>query len=93
MPEGKKLTDYTIVTELKDATASGAQGKQQGTAFTGKQFEQEFIIEHPSLWTPDTPALYTAEIQNLRRRNTERYLYNPFSVSVPWKSLPEKASS
>ena len=62
MPEGKKLTDYTIVTELKDADGKVvAQGKQQGTAFTGKQFEQEFIIEHPSLWTPDTPALYTAE--------------------------------
>ena len=31
MPEGKKLTDYTIVTELKDADGKVvAQGKQQG---------------------------------------------------------------
>ena len=28
---------------------------------TGKQFEQDFVVKNPSLWSPETPALYRAE--------------------------------
>ena len=62
MPAGKKLTDYKICTEIKDADGKTvASANTPGTLYTDNCFEQEFIVNNPALWSPDTPALYTAE--------------------------------
>lgn len=65
-PEGKSLSDYRIVTEIKNATgevvARNERGGEVDGAFSGADaFEQEFVVANPQLWSPDTPVLYTAE--------------------------------
>ncbi len=61
-PEGKAIENYRIVTELKDAQGKVvAQAEKQGTRYDGQGFEQDFVVDKPALWSPDSPALYTAE--------------------------------
>ena len=61
MPKGKKISDYRIITELKDAAGKVvASAEKQGTAYDGNSFVQEMVIDNPSLWSPENPALYTA---------------------------------
>lgn len=60
-PEGKSIKDYKIVTEIKnEAGEVVARDTQTGSGFDGNGFEQNMIILTPSLWTPDTPSLYSA---------------------------------
>ncbi len=64
IPAGKQMSDYRIVTELKDAKGNVvATNETKGSEYvaTGKQFEQDFVVKNPSLWSPETPALYRAE--------------------------------
>lgn len=62
MPEGKSISNYRIVTELKDASGNiVASAEKQGSNYDGNNFEQDFIIDNPSLWSPETPTLYSAE--------------------------------
>lgn len=64
IPAGKLISDYRIVTELKDAQGNVvASNEVKGSEHvaTGKQFEQDFVVKNPSLWSPETPALYRAE--------------------------------
>lgn len=62
MPEGKQLADYRIVTELKDASGKVvATAENRGSKYDDGMFVQDFVVDRPALWTPETPALYTAE--------------------------------
>lgn len=64
IPAGKQISDYRIVTELKDAKGNVvASNEAKGSEYveTGKQFEQDFVVKNPSLWSPETPVLYRAE--------------------------------
>lgn len=64
IPAGKQISDYRIVTELKDAKGNVvASNEAKGSEYVaaGKQFEQDFVVKNPSLWSPETPALYRAE--------------------------------
>lgn len=61
MPENRKKEDVRIVTEIKDQ-AGKVVCKDENKLFTHgePQFRQDFVVEKPALWTPDTPNLYTA---------------------------------
>lgn len=64
IPAGKQISDYRIVTELKDAKGNVvASNEAKGSEYLeiGKQFEQDFVVKNPSLWSPETPVLYRAE--------------------------------
>ncbi len=62
MPKGKKLSDYHIVTELKDAAGKVvASAENKGSLYDDNTFIQDFVVDNPSLWSPETPSLYTAE--------------------------------
>lgn len=62
MPEGKQLANYRIVTELKDASGKVvATAENRGSKYDDGKFVQDFVVDRPALWTPETPALYTAE--------------------------------
>ena len=60
-PSGKSLSDYVIVTDLVDHNGKiVATNRKQGSDFDNDLFEQEFVIENPAAWTPETPDLYTS---------------------------------
>lgn len=61
LPEGRTLADYTLATELRNAAGEVvASARTDGTRYDNHAVEQEFIVEHPALWSPETPALYTS---------------------------------
>lgn len=61
VPDHKNFSDYRIVTELKDSNGKVvAAGEKKGTEYDDRIFEQEFVVDGPSLWSPDSPALYSA---------------------------------
>ena len=56
LPEG-----FRIVTELKDADGKVVDANEKRmTKYDAYVFEQDFVVPSPKLWTPDTPALYSA---------------------------------
>lgn len=60
-PAGKTLSDYRIVTELKDvAGKTVAEAQQQGMRYDDGMFEQDFLVSAPMLWSPESPTLYSA---------------------------------
>ena len=62
MPANKTIENYTITTEIKDATGNVvASNNKRGCKYDGGLFEQNFVVEEPILWTLDNPVLYTAE--------------------------------
>lgn len=53
--------DVRVVTELLNANGAVVAKKENTQRIThGKPFEQNFIVNQPALWSPETPALYTA---------------------------------
>ena len=62
MPADKTIENYSITTEIKDATGNVvASNNKKGCKYDGGLFEQNFVVESPTLWTLDNPVLYTAE--------------------------------
>ncbi|MEG1685616.1 MAG: DUF4982 domain-containing protein, partial [Bacteroides sp.] len=60
--KGQPTKAYQIVTEIKNATGEVvSKGNKQLTDFDNQTFSQEFVVEKPILWTPETPYLYTAQ--------------------------------
>lgn len=61
MPEGKQRPNYRLLTEIKDASGKVvSRGESTLSLYGQPMFAQEFVVENPVLWTPDTPYLYTA---------------------------------
>lgn len=62
VPAGKSLKNYTLVTEIKDATGRVvAQNRCSAESAKAQHYTQQFVVENPQLWTVDTPNLYTSE--------------------------------
>lgn len=60
-PADKTLDAYRIETTLVDGDGrTVASARTQGSRFDGDRFCQQFVVEHPSLWDVDHPALYRA---------------------------------
>ncbi len=61
---GKKLSDYRLVTEIKDAKGTVvARSECQPSDNGEKAFSQTFEVSNAKLWTPDSPNLYTSVSQ------------------------------
>ena len=81
MPEGKSSSSYRIVTEIKNASGSVVcKGEKPLTDFDGQTFSQEFVVEKPELWTPDTPYLYTAESKVYEGNIVKDESVTPFGI-------------
>ena len=61
MPEGKKVSDYRIVTTIlaPDGRRISSEDKP-GDKLDATFFNQNFVVYNPSLWSPENPALYSA---------------------------------
>ncbi|WP_302973380.1 glycoside hydrolase family 2 TIM barrel-domain containing protein [Phocaeicola coprocola] len=54
-------TELTVVTDIMDADGQGVSTKtNKGVINHGQPFTQNFIVERPKLWSPETPVLYKA---------------------------------
>lgn len=61
MPEGKKITDYRIVTEILNPEGKRvASDNRLGDELEEEMFVQDFVVQTPALWSPETPSLYQA---------------------------------
>lgn len=61
IPTGKTFSDYRIVTDILSPDGNKvASGEQQGTKYDDGTFCQQFTVDVPQLWSPDTPTLYRA---------------------------------
>lgn len=61
MPKGKNVGDYRIVTEILNPEGKRISSDDRpGDRLDGTFFNQNFVVYHPSLWSPENPALYTA---------------------------------
>ena len=61
-PTGKNVASYRIETRILDAEGKEvARDARPGTKEDGNFFAQDFVVQQPSLWSPETPVLYTAE--------------------------------
>lgn len=93
-PQGKKLSNYRIVTEIKDAAGKTvATDERPGSIdgiFTGADtFTQQLVVPNPKLWSPDTPVLYTA-ISKIYEGNTLKDEYKtPFGIRT-LQIIPDK---
>lgn len=64
MPKGKQMTDYRIVTVIKNPTGNVvATDERLGETFDEGFFYQKFTVAQPALWSPESPVLYTASTQ------------------------------
>ncbi|WP_289621815.1 glycoside hydrolase family 2 TIM barrel-domain containing protein, partial [Bacteroides congonensis] len=81
IPSGKSFTDYRIVTELKAPDGKVvATNEEKGTNYDGKVFEQNFVVDAPLLWSPDSPSLYSA-VSKVYEGNTLKDEYTtPFGI-------------
>ena len=81
MPEGKSPSSYRIVAEIKDADGKVvSKESKQLTDFDNQIFSQEFVVEKPMLWTPDTPYLYIAESKVYEGNTLKDESVTPFGI-------------
>lgn len=60
--ENSNGQDIRIVTEIKDSNNKVVSKKDNTLKINhGKPFEQNFIVNNPQLWSPESPYLYFAE--------------------------------
>ena len=80
-PSGKSFTDYRIVTELKAPDGKVvATNEKKGTKYDEKVFEQNFVVDTPLLWSPNSPSLYSA-VSKVYEGNTLKDEYTtPFGI-------------
>lgn len=80
-PAGKEFAAYRIVTELKGPDGKVlAINEKQGTKYDENIFVQDFVVPTPSLWSPDTPTLYSA-VSKVYEGNTLKDEYTtPFGI-------------
>lgn len=67
--------EVRIVTEIKDAAGKTVVKKENVQRVNhGLPLEQNFIVEHPKLWSPESPTLYTAVTKiYIEDRQTDEY--------------------
>ena len=61
MPKGKKISDYTIATEILNPEGKKVNADtRSGDELDETLFVQDFVVRNPQLWSVEYPHLYTA---------------------------------
>lgn len=93
-PKDKKLNDYRIVTEIKDAAGkvvatNEREGGADGVFAGANTFEQELVVADPQLWSPETPVLYTAVSKIYEGSELKDKYETPFGIRT-LEIIPDK---
>ena len=87
LPEGAAAKDYKIHTTLCAPDGKAVVEKEESLSsivYNDSVMVQEFVVEKPSLWSPDTPALYTVKS---RLYNGERQLKDEYATRFGIRSI------
>ena len=87
LPEGTAAKDYKIHTTLCAPDGKAVVEKEESLSsivYNDSVMVQEFVVEKPSLWSPDTPALYTVKS---RLYNGERQLKDEYATRFGIRSI------
>lgn len=61
MPKGKKISDYTITTQILNPEGKQVNADTRpGNELDETLFAQDFVVRNPKLWSVEYPHLYTA---------------------------------
>ena len=61
MPKGKKISDYTIATQILNPEGKQVNADTRpGNEVDETLFAQDFVVRNPKLWSVEYPHLYTA---------------------------------
>lgn len=77
LPAGKNIADYSIQTDIINRDGKKISSDiRPGNKLDDSFFVQDFVIYNPSLWTPDTPALYSAvsKVYDSANRQVDEYI-------------------
>jgi beta-galactosidase len=72
-------TGLTLQTDLRDAAGRVVASATTAVA-AGQETEQHFVVKAPKLWSPETPALYTAESKLLAGKTVQDTYKTPFGI-------------
>lgn len=83
LPQGADPAAYTVVTRLLNPNGeviTGLSTPLTQLPFNDGKVSQEFIIQKPTLWSPDMPALYTAESRLMAGNDLKDLYTTPFGI-------------
>lgn len=83
LPQGADPGAYTVVTRLLNPNGeviTGLSTPLTQLPFNDGKVSQEFIIQKPTLWSPDMPALYTAESRLMAGNDLKDLYTTPFGI-------------
>ena len=83
LPEGEDPAKYSVETSLWDANKQKLVTLRTSLAqmkYNGNQAEQEFIVPNPSLWSPESPVLYSAETRLFKGEELKDVYTTPFGI-------------
>ncbi len=76
-----KGEDVTLSTVIKDASGKAVvSDRHDYKIYPGVDLTQNFVVRNPSLWTPETPALYTAETSVIKNGKTVDFYSTRFGI-------------
>lgn len=83
LPEGVDVKKYTLTTSIWNA--NGQKLTEVTTPvdqlpYNDGFIDHEFVIQHPSLWSPDQPVLYTAESRLSEGSQLKDLYTTPFGI-------------
>lgn len=83
LPEGADPAKYSVETSVWNPNKqklTAVRTSLEQMKYNNDQAEQEFIIQSPSLWSPDMPALYSAETRLYEGDQLKDIYTTPFGI-------------
>ena len=83
LPEGADPAKYSVETSVWNPNKQKLTAVRTSLAqmkYNNNQAEQEFVIQTPSLWSPEMPALYSAETRLYEGDKLKDIYTTPFGI-------------
>ena len=95
LPEGADPSKYSVETSVWNPNKQKLTAVRTSLAqmkYNNNQAEQEFVIQAPSLWSPEMPALYSAETRLYEGDKLKDIYTTPFGIRSI-EIIPDKVLS